>query len=201
LINNPTRSLPVTHQQCEFCHIPLFPELEEEDQQEEDQQEEDQQEEVQEETQPEPILTQPNYYERIRIRVQGDANIKNDLKLYLKAKYNQARKRTLLLKYTGEKKNEIKHSVDNLKEQLRALIRAQKRLIIQSQAYKDYKGAYFRKNIAGARFYKKYNLGINDLRKAMYGQPGYKRWRKESGWRNSPSYILRRGLFGSYFKI
>jgi hypothetical protein len=188
LMNNPTRSLAVTHQQCELCHIPLFPEVEEEEQ---------------EETPPVPeaITPQPNYYERIRIRVQGDEHIKKDLKLYFKAKYNEGRKRTALLKYTREKKNEIKNSVDTLREQLRNLIRAQKRVIVQSQPYKEYKGAHFRRNILGARFHKKYNLDLKDLRKAMFGQPGYKRWYRESRWRSNPNYILRRGFYRSYLRL
>jgi len=201
LMNNATKTLPAAYHLCEFCQIPLFNENGLEAEEHEEEEEEEIQEEAVQEPPPPEVTPQPNYYERIRIRVQGDANIKKDLKLFFKAKHNEARKRTALLKYAREKKNEIKNSVDNLKEQLRTLIRAQKNVILQSQSYKDYKGAHFRKNIAGAKFSKKYNLDLSDLRKALRGQPGYKRWNRESSWRMTPSYILRRGFYRSYLRL
>ncbi len=198
LMNNPTHTFPGEFHACMICHNPLFFELENEEVQQEEE------EDIEQEDNPpispsEPSV--PNYYERVRIRVNGDANIKKDIKLYFKAKYNAARKRTALLKYVREKKAEISTSVENLREQLRNLIRAQKRTILQSQPYKEYKGAHFRKNIAGSNLYKKYQLDLSDIRKAMHGQPGFKRWHRESIWRTSPNYILRRGFYRSYFRI
>ncbi len=188
--------------------VPLFPdpgdqETEHEDQEEEEEQEEEQaqQEETPLPQPPEGETPQPNYYERIRTRVQEDATIKKDLKLYFKSKYNEARKRTAFKKYAQGKKQEIKNSVDNLREQLRGLIQAQKRTILQSQAYKDFKGAHFRRQIVASNIYKKHHLDLNDIRKAMAGQPGFKRWSRESRWRSSPSYILRRSFYRSYLRI
>ena len=215
LMNTAVKILPAAYHLCEFCQVPLFQDIaypdqqvQEEEIQEEVEEEQEEEGEDGEEGETQPIQeaiaalpATPTYYERIRIRVQGDANIKKDIKLYFKAKYNENRKRTALLKYAKEKKNEIKNSVDNLREQLRTLIRAQKRVIMESQAYKEYKGAHFRKNIAASKFYKKYNLDFKDLRKAMTGQPGYKRWCRESSWRLSPSYILRKGFYRSYIHI
>jgi hypothetical protein len=210
LMNNPTRSLPAAFHLCELCQIPLFFEDEnpnEEIEEEEEEEADDDNEEVPEEVVQGPELPDhplPNgvgYYERIRNRVQSDENIKKDLKLYFKSKYNAARKQTAFKKHVKEKKGEINNSVNNLKEQLRTLIGAQRRSILQGQLYKDYKGAVFRKNIAAARFRQKYNLDLSDIRKSMYGQPGFKRWLRESPWRSSPSYILRRCFYRSYIRL
>jgi hypothetical protein len=206
LMNNPTRSLPVAFHLCELCQVPLFFEDENHNEEIEDEQE-THEEEIPEEVVQGPELPDhplPNgvgYYERIRNRVQTDETIKKDLKVYFKLRYNVGRKQTVFKKHVKEKKGEIKNSVNNLKEQLRTLIGAQRRSILQSQSYKDYKGALFRKNIAASRFRQKYNLDISDIRKAMLGQPGFKRWITNPMWRSSPSYILRRCFYRSYIRL
>jgi hypothetical protein len=140
------------------------------------------------------------YYERIRKRVQENEQMQRDIKAYIKAKRACGPKRVLLKKLVAEKKHEIKHSVDSLREQLGSLLRAQKNTIQQSQTFRDYKGAFFKVTLIKARITKRYNLEINSLRQALQNEPGFRQLTREFRWRDYPTYIVRRGFYRRYIR-
>jgi hypothetical protein len=202
LLNNETHSLAEQYHQCQFCQNGIFEtEDEEEDDIEEEQTEEQEEGEIvdnQAKTTAEDIHL--SYYERLEKRFNENKEMQKDIKLYIKTKQLCASKRRILQKCTSQKKQEIKHSVDSLREQLKSLLRAQKKNIIQNEAFKSYKGAFFKMTIMRARISKKYNVDMDSLRKAIKHKKGYRRWLRDHRWRDNPGYVLRRAFYGMYIR-
>lgn len=202
LSNNLNFSLDVQFRNCQFCAASLFepeeqpPEEEEEIIVEEEQIEGPEQQDVQSETS-DASLT---YYERIRKRFYENERMQKDIKAYIKAKRACGPKRAALKKFTSEKKNEIKHSVESLREQLGSLIQAQKRSIMRSQPYKTYMGAHFRVTLLRAQIARRYNVDMDSLRKALQNEKGFKQWTKDFRWRDQPNYIVRRSFYRRYIR-
>lgn len=203
LFNNETFSLAEEFRRCQFCEESVF---EPQEQDEEEEVVEEQQEEEQIEV-PEQQDLQSNssdeslpYYERIRKRFFENQQMQKDIKRYIKAKRACGPKRAALKKYTLDKKNEIKHSVESLREQLGSLIKAQKKIILQSQPYKSYRGAHFRVVVLRAQIAKRYGIDMDSLRKAIRNEKGFKQWTKDFRWRDQPNYIIRRSFFHRYVR-
>ena len=140
------------------------------------------------------------YYERLRKRVQENKQMQGDIKAYIKAKRACGPKRAALQKFVAEKKQEIKHSVESLREQLGSLLRSQKNIIQQSQSFKDYKGAIFRVTLIKAQITKRYNLDMHSLRRALKNEPGFRQLTREFRYRDSPSYLVRKGFYHRYIR-
>lgn len=203
LLNNETYSLAEQSRRCQFCEVTLFETQEEET---EDAGVEGYVEnQVMEgpENQEVPIEeadTTLTYSERIRKRVQENEQMQRDIKAYIKAKRACGPKRAALQKFVAEKKQEIKHSVDSLREQLGSLVRAQKNIIRQSQSFKDYKGAFFRVTIMKARISKLYNLDMDSLRRALRNETGFRQMTRGFRYRDSPSYVVRKAFYRRYIR-
>lgn len=202
LLNNETYSLAEQYHRCQFCQETIF-ETEEDNFEEEqllDVQEEGQQivEEQENIAAPDMTLT---YEERLRKRFFESEKMQKDVKAYLKLKRSSSSKKLALKKFTYQKKQEIKHSVTSLREQLGSLLRAQKNSILQSQSYKEYKGLHFRIILLRARISKSYNLDMKSLRRALYRENGYKLWSRESRWTDQPNYIVRRAFYRQFIRF
>ena len=201
LLNNATHSLAEQNHVCQMCETSIFEPVEE-DEEEEEEIEEDQNEIVEGPEQEEVPSDNASltYYERLRKRFDENKDMQKDVKAYIKAKQACSSKRKTLQKFTGEKKGEIKHSVESLREQLASLLRVQRKSIVQSQAYKSYNGAYLRVSMLRARIAKKYNIDMDSLRRAIQEKKGFRRWTRDFRWRDNPSYILRRAFYRRYIR-
>ena len=201
LLNNETHSLAEQFHNCQFCAVTLFEAELDEDEDENDlvnQEEQVIEGPEQEELQAETNLT---YYERLRKRFQENQQMQNDIKTYIKAKRACGPKRTALKKFVSSKKQEIKHSVDSLRDQMNSLLSAQRKMILQGQPYKDYKGAHFRVVILRARIANRYGIDMDGLRRAIRNEKGYRQWTRDFRWRDQPNYIVRRGFYRRCIRI
>lgn len=198
LLNNETFSLSEQFRNCQFCAVSLFEaeENEEEEQAILEEQIEEPEQEVQSQSSDESLT----YSERLRKRFFENEQMQKDIKKYIKAKRACGPKRAALKRYTSVKKGEIKHSVESLREQLGSLITAQKRAILQSQAYKTYRGAHFRVILLRAQIAKRYNVDMDSLRKALQNEKGFKQWTKDFRWRDQPNYVVRRSFYRRYIR-
>lgn len=203
LLNNETHSLAEQYRRCQFCEVTVFETVD--DESVENEQEGYQENQVIEGPENQEVpLEEPDdnltYYERLRKRVQENKQMQGDIKAYIKAKRACGPKRGALQKFVAEKKQEIKHSVESLREQLGSLLRAQKNIIQQSQSFKDYKGALFRVTLLKAQITKRYNLDMHSLRRALKNEPGFRQLTREFRYRDSPSYLVRRGFYHRYIR-
>jgi len=210
LLNNETHSLAEQYRRCQFCEAGLFEtedndSLEDEEEQEQEQEQEQNEEQVIQGPEQENVpLDEPDenltYYERIRKRFHENQQMQRDVKAYIKAKQACGPKRVLLKKCIADKKQEIKHSVESLREQLGSLLGTQKKSILQSQPFKDYKGAFFKATILRAKISRRYTIDMDALRRAIADIKGYKRWTRDFRWRDSPGYVLRRAFYRRYIR-
>lgn len=207
LSNNLNFSLDQQFRNCQFCAVSLF-ETEVDDEPEEEFQQEIQEEEQaqiegpeQEEVHSQTSDSSLTYYERLRKRFHDNEQMQRDVKGYIKAKRACGPKRIALKKFVSSKKQEIKHSVDSLRDQLDTLLSAQKKMILQGQPYKDYKGAHFRVTILRARIANRYGIDMDGLRRALRNEKGYRQWTRDFRWRDQPNYIVRRGFYRRCIRI
>lgn len=203
LLNNETYSLAEQHRRCQFCEETLFdPDDELGEEEAEDAHVEGYIEnevvnvpEVVEA--PDESLT---LHERIRKQVLENKELQLEIKAYIKAKRACGPKRAALKKFVGEKKREIKESVDSLRDQLRSLLRAQKNIIRQSEFFRGYQGALFKVFIMRGRIKNRYNLNMNSVRMALQNEPGFRQLTRDFSYHTSASYILRRSFYRRYIR-
>lgn len=201
LSNNLNFSLDQQFRTCQFCDASLFEPEEEEPAEEEEQEDQQIEGPEQQEVQSQASDSSLTYYERIKKRFYENNQMQNDVKAYIKAKRACAPKRRALKKFVSAKKQEIKHSVDSLREQLKSLINAQRNIILHGQPYKDYRGAHFRVVILRARIVNRYGIDIDSLRRAIRQEKGYRQWTRDFRWRDQPNYIVRRAFYRRHIRV
>jgi hypothetical protein len=211
LLNNETHSLAEQYRRCQFCEETLFePEIEEEtgDEEPEDAHVEGYIEnEVVNEVVNEmvnEVIDAPDETltldERIRKQVLDNKQLQLEIKAYIKAKRACGPKRAALKKFVSEKKQEIKESVESLRDQLRSLLRAQKNIIRQSEIFRAYQGAIFKVFIMRKKIKNRYDLNMNSLRRALQNEPGFRQLTRDFSYHNSASYVLRRSFYRKYIR-